>query len=186
MTSRISKKMWVCTYHLTNIIEKELWNYHVSFMRDMDIRLKICIIHIKSRDDVMTTWPQFSSVALPGILIYQVWTKSDLQFWRYGALKFAPLVWRHVTLDDVITTTRRRGTSWDGHLSVCQVWSRSEVKTMTKVPCRKKTFVHSQWKNRVQSQWEKWKKNKLDMCLCTNTEVFRSVMCKKRFKLIIA
>ena len=27
---------------------------------------------------------------------------------------------------------------------------------------------------------------KLDMCLCTNTEVFPSVMCKKRFELIIA
>ena len=105
MTSRIFYKVG-CIPITYRTLHKRNFEIITFRSRDMNIRSKIWIIHKKSCDNVITTWPWFSSITLPGILAYQGRTKSDLQFRRYGALKFAPLVWRHVTLDDVITTTR--------------------------------------------------------------------------------
>ena len=130
----------------------------------MDIPSKIWIIHKKSRDDVITTWPWFSSITLPGILAYQVRTKSDLQFRRYRVLKFAPLVWRHVTLDDVITTTRRGAwiLRWSSKCMLSMKSIGSEI--MTKVTCRKKTCVNlwgKKCKRKKKGKKKKKKKKKI-------------------------
>ena len=61
--------------------------------------------NIKSLDDVMMTSSQFSSITHTCLNTYQVSTESHLPFYRYRALKYSTLWWRHMTHDDVIMTS---------------------------------------------------------------------------------
>ena len=61
--------------------------------------------NIKSLDDVMMTSSQFSSISHTCLNTYQVSTESHLPFYRYRALKYSTLWWRHVTHDDVTMTS---------------------------------------------------------------------------------
>ena len=91
-------------YYIATTQQTYCWkNYESTVFRSPEInkRSKNRVIHIKSRDDVITTWLQFLSITRPDILVYQVSIESDSYFWRYGALKFAFLWWRHSARDDV-------------------------------------------------------------------------------------
>ena len=127
----------VGTYHLTNIIQKELWNYHVLFVRyrhtvkNMHNSYKIMwwrhhhmtliFVYNTSRNTCIPSLNQVGPTVPekqgPKVCTFSM-TSRDLG-------------WRHHDAQAQLA-------SWDGHLSICQVWSRSEVKQWQKCHLERK------------------------------------------------
>ena len=141
------KKKWVCTYHLTNIIQKKFWNYHVSFARygntvkNMHNSYKITwwrhhhvtliFVYNTSRNTCIPrsnqVRPTVPEIRGPKVCTFSVtsrdlgWKKTCVNLWRCTFKMTSRVTWwcHH---NKIIWQTSR-----DGHLNVRQAGSRSEM-----------------------------------------------------------